>query len=120
MALRNYAAVGAFIDSVLTANGDQDSVGGSPHGAFWRTLGYNDFVNGPVPGVKDPNTNQPIPILVSGSATTSNIVLALQGAGPLFGPAGAFGQMPFGGTPFTDPQIGQIADWINGHCPNPP
>jgi hypothetical protein len=116
MSLNSYADVQAFIDGVMQANGD--SADGAPHGSFWRTLSYNDFVSGPVPNVQDPNSGGPIPILAVGNSGASNIILALTGQGPLFDPnTGAFGQMPAGGTPFTAAQVQQIADWIDRKCP---
>jgi hypothetical protein len=94
-------------------------VAGAPHKAFWATMPYDDFVNGAVPGVQDPNTGGPLPILVKGNSAKSNLILSLQGNGPLFDPnTGAFGQMPANGPPmFTGDQIQQIADWIDAGCP---
>ncbi len=117
--LKSYAQVQAFIAKVLTDNGEQGGVPGSPHGAFWSKLTYEQFVNGSVPGVKDPSTGQPLSILVKGNSTKSNLILALQGKGSLFDPnTGAFGQMPANGPPmFTTDQIAQIAGWIDNGCP---
>jgi|SRR5581483_5044514 len=118
-ALTSFAQVQAFITQVLTANAEQGGVPGSPHGAFWSSLKYQDFLNGTVPGVKDPNTGQPIPILVKGNSSQSNLILSLQGKGPFFDPVnGSIGQMPANGPPmFTPEQIKQIADWIDSGCP---
>jgi hypothetical protein len=78
-----------------------------------------------VPGRLRRLPNPPYPILVVGNGATSNIVLALQGIGPLFdNNTGAFGQMPANGNPpampfFTVAQIQPIIDWIDNGCPNP-
>jgi hypothetical protein len=72
-------------------------------------MSYQEFTTGNVPGV-DPPTK----ILVVGNSAVSNIILALQGVGPLFGPTGNIGQMPADGPPyFTAPQIAEIAAWID-------
>ena len=120
MALNTYADVQSFITSVLTTNNEIGGIPFSPHKAFWSTLSYNDFINGNVPGVTDPNTGAQLPILVRGDSSKSNIILALKGAvGSLFDPnTGAIGQMPSNGPPmFSDAQIGLIADWIDRGCP---
>jgi len=52
MALTSFKDVQAFFKGVSNA-------AGAPHGAFWNTLTYNEFVTGPVPGVTVPNTNPP-------------------------------------------------------------
>ena len=120
MALHNYKDVQAFISNIM----EENKVAGapppkSPHKAFWLSMAYDDFVNGDVPGVKDPATGNPITILSKGNSATSNLVLALRGQGPLFDPNhGAFGRMPANSqTPFTDNQIKEIADWIDRGCP---
>ena len=48
--------------------------GGAPHGIFWNTLTYDQFVNGNVPGVQGGT----IPILKSGSADDSNLIKILK------------------------------------------
>jgi hypothetical protein len=119
MALKSYAEVKTFINKVLTANGEAGGVPASPHLAFWSTLSYDDFVNGNVPHVADPSTGNPIQILVKGKSSQSNLILSLQGKGPLFDPNnGSIGQMPGNGPPmFTAEQIKEIADWIDVGCP---
>jgi hypothetical protein len=109
LALPNFAAVQKFFSGV--------QIGNAPHGAFWNTS-YNNFVNGNVPGVVDPNNN-PIPILVSGFSGQSNIIFALSGTpNTWWDPnANVFGQMPYGGPYFSTAQIQQLADWINAGCP---
>lgn len=121
--LTSYAQVQAHLTQVLTGNGQiDDTRTDSPHGAWWETLSYTEFITGTVPGVTDPGTGQPLPTLVKGDAAHSNLVLSLQGVGPLFDPAAnKFGRMPADGPPFfTDAQIQPLSDWINAGCPDTP
>jgi len=127
MPINSYKDLQNFLNSVLTANGQLADCksGACPHRDFWNNLSYNDFVNGPIPNVKDPTTNPPsaMPILVKGDSQHSNIILALSGApGTLFDPnnpsPNAFGQMPADGPPFfSAAQIAEIAAWIDAGCP---
>jgi hypothetical protein len=119
MALNSFSDVQQFITKVLSDNGEMGDVPGSPHKAFWNTSTYDQFVDGAVPGVTDPTTGQPISILIKGDSAHSNLILSLQGKGPLFDPTtGSFGQMPANGPPmFTDDQIKSIANWIDVGCP---
>jgi hypothetical protein len=113
MPLKTFADVQQLISQVLTQNGEIGGVSAAPHGSFWTNLSYQEFTTGDVPGVS-PAT----PILVVSDSKNSNIIQALQGVGPLFGPNGAIGQMPGNGPPFfTDDQIKEIADWIDLGCP---
>jgi hypothetical protein len=106
-----------FFTKVLTDNREIGGIPASPHAAFWKTMSYQQFVTGTVPGVTD-DAGKPIPILVKGSSAASNLILSLQGKGPLFGPGGSIGQMPANGPPmFTDDQIKSIANWIDAGCP---
>jgi hypothetical protein len=115
--LNSFADVQTFITQVLSQNGDLGSVGRAPHKAFWTTVTYDQFVNGNVPGVSDPNTGQPMPILVKGNSPQSNLIIALLGIGPIFGANGPIGQMPENGTPFSLDQVKSIAAWIDNGCP---
>jgi hypothetical protein len=115
--LNSFADVQQFIDQVLVDNNEKHGVGFSPHKAFWMSLTYDQFVNGDVPGVKDPETGSAIPILVKGNSAQSNLILALQGSGPLFSPD-EFKRMPANGPPyFSSDQIASIAAWIDAGCP---
>lgn len=128
MALTNYAAVQKYLTGILnrnistvTGNSEQADSANAPHGVFWNNLTYDQFVNGNVPGVNDPSTGQPMPILVKGNSKKSNIILALQGAAgtPFEANTGSIGQMPADGPPFlTADQVQPIADWIDAGCPN--
>lgn len=120
MAISNFKDVQEFITSVMESNKIEGAPAPkSPHKAFWATMSYQDFTTGYVPGVLDPVTKLPIPIITKGNAKTSNLILALKGEGPLFDPHhGAFGRMPANGqTPFSAEQIDELADWIDQGCP---
>jgi len=119
MPLTSFKDVQDFVDSVLTQNGELGGAAFAPHRAFWKTMSYEAFVTGNVPGVSDPDTGAPMPVLVKGNSAQSILILALRGEGSLFNPeTGAFGQMPANGPPmFTADQIQQIAEWIDAGCP---
>ena len=127
LALGSYAAVQAYLFKIFTSdlapggsNAQSDAANNAPHKAFWSTLTYQQFVTGNVPGVTDPNTGQPLPILIKGNSAQSNIVMALAGTpGTLFDPnTGAIGQMPADGSSFlTAAQIAPLAAWIDAGCP---
>jgi hypothetical protein len=114
----------AYINGILKQNNLADGVASAPHLNFWDTLNYREFTTGNVPGV-EAGPNPPYRILVVGDGANSNLVLALQGKGPLFDKdTGAIGRMPANANPpempfFTDAQIQPIIDWINRRCPNP-
>ncbi len=125
--LGSYSAVQAYLLALFTddtapggSNAQSDAANGAPHHAFWSTLTYQQFVAGNVPGIKDPSTGQPMPILIKGNSEKSNIVMALAGTpGSLFDPdSGAIGQMPADGASFlTSAQIAPLAAWIDAGCP---
>jgi hypothetical protein len=113
----------AYINGILKQNKLADGVADAPHQNFWDKLNYREFTTGHVPGV-DSGPNAPYRILIVGDGANSNIVMALQGKGPLFNKDnGEFGRMPANADPpgmpyFTDAQIQPIIDWINKGCPN--
>jgi hypothetical protein len=113
-----------YINGILKQNKLADGVANAPHQNFWDKLNYKEFTTGNVPGV-DAGPKPPYRILVVGDAANSNLVMALQGKGPLFNKDnGEFGRMPANAEPpgmpyFTDAQIQPIIDWINRRCPNP-
>jgi hypothetical protein len=120
MILNSFTEVQTFIEEIM----EQDKKEGapppkSPHKAFWSSLSYEEFTTGNVPGVLDPTTKLPVPILVKGNSASSNLILSLRGQGPLFDPNhGAFGRMPANGPRgFTEKQIQLLADWIDLGCP---
>jgi hypothetical protein len=104
MTLKSYEDVKNHLNNILTAKGQMTDTQHSPHRDGWNNMTFEQFITGNVPGVKDPTTGQPMPILVVGNAAQSNLILALQGApGTPFDPnSGAFGQMPADGPPFFD------------------
>lgn len=121
----NGLTLGAYIDGILTQNNESSGVAGAPHLNFWDTLTRDQFVNGTVPGVTW-GPSPPYPIVDLNNPLNSNLVLALQGQGPLFNNTnGPFGQMPANANPsqgmpyFTSDQIQPIIDWITAGCPNP-
>lgn len=132
----SYGALKSWADvqNLLTQNAG--SISSSPHGAFWQSLSYDDFVNGCVPDpnglsggppcVLNPNqtpppAGTPVQILIKGNSKESNIILALRGMTPFDqadNPDDPFPQMPAGGsTPWTNDQIDQLAAWIDAGCP---
>lgn len=115
--LNSFAAVQQFMTQIVTQNNETAELQGSPHKAFWSTMTYDQFTTGNIPNVSDPNTGNPIPILVKGHSVQSNLIMALQGTGPIFGPTGPFDQMPPKGPKFTTDQINSIAAWIDAGCP---
>lgn len=115
--LNSFAAVQQFMSQIVTQNNETTELTASPHKAFWSTMTYDQFTTGNVPNVSDPNTGNPIPILVKRHSAPSNIVMALQGSGPIFGPAGPVDKMPPSGPIFTADQINSIAAWIDAGCP---
>jgi hypothetical protein len=81
------------------------------HGAFWRLLDRDGFVNKSVYGV---------PLIVKDAAgkfdpDLSNLVLALQGRPPFDG--SSFPRMPVGYPQVPGPQIDEIRQWISEQCP---
>ena len=116
--LNSFADVQKFINDVLSQNGEQGDVPHAPHKSFWTILTYDQFVGGNVPGVTDPDTGKPMPILVKGNSAQSNLILSLRGSGPIFDPNGPIGQMPANGPPFfSSDQIDSLAAWIDKGCP---
>jgi hypothetical protein len=114
----------AYINDILKQNKLVDGVANAPHMNFWDNLTYKEFTTGNMPGVTE-GPSPPYRILIVGDGANSNLVMALQGKGPLFNKDnGAFGRMPANAEPpekpyFTDEQIQPIINWINKRCPNP-
>jgi len=126
MPLNSYSEVQQFINQILSRNISEQTgapeirdVPNSPHGAFWD-LTYDEFINGDVPNVHDPDTGASMKILVVGNSAASNLIRALRGtSGTAFDPqTGGIGQMPANGPPmFTPSEIYELADWIDRCCP---
>jgi hypothetical protein len=116
MAISNYAELQAFMIDTLTGyisestgnNEESDAENNAPHGAFWKTMTYEEFTTGSIFGQ--------YAILVVGNSAESNIIKALKGEAPFDG--SVFQRMPGDGPPFfTDDQINEIAAWIDKDCP---
>jgi hypothetical protein len=92
--------------STQTKNKEIDDVNnGSPHGAFWSTMTYDQFTTQPVPNVG-------VPAVVKGDPDNSNLIQVLKGTSQ------NFQQMPADGPPYlTNDLINDIAQWIKNGCP---
>lgn len=106
--LNNYADVQkALTDFCNNVGVDPAS---APHGAFWKTMSYNDFITRDIPGFPG------VKVLVVGDAASSNIIQILKGIGEQ---ADNYGPMPPG---VPDNQktaiIDSLSDWIVRKCPN--
>jgi hypothetical protein len=117
VAITSYVQLQQYLTQILTANislqtgntEESDSENTAPHGAFWNSLSYSDFVTGDVPNIG-------VPILVKSKSGASNLILALRGQAPFDG--SQFERMPADGPPFlTEEQIAPIAAWIDAGCP---
>jgi hypothetical protein len=113
MAMTTFATVQALLKDFIQ-NHPNINIARSPHGAFW-SASYDDFINGKVPNVQDPNTGNSVPILnkINGKydGPSSNIVTVLAGTNA------SFPQMPKGGPYLPSDQIQVISDWISAQCP---
>jgi len=110
--LTNYAQVQAALNSFVQQAGV--TPGQAPHGAFWNSLTYDQFINGNVPNISP----GPWKILVVGDSKSSNIIQILSGYGNAFND---FGQMPQPNPPYNPEQatlITELAAWIDASCPN--
>lgn len=109
MALTTFSEVQAFFNDFIDANGVP--IGIAPHGAFWQQVpgdveaSRDKFVNGNVPNVFGGSRK----ILVKGNSAESDIIRILKGEPPF-----ASRRMPPGGPYFSDAQIQELADWIDG------
>jgi hypothetical protein len=108
--LNSYADVQLLFDEFIAAN--QIGIDDSPHGAFWTTLTYDQFINGDVPSV-----GGQVKILVLGDSANSNLIKILQGSLTIGGQS--FRRMPGGGPFMSAEMIAILADWIDRSCPNP-
>jgi hypothetical protein len=110
----NVQQVIAILDRAV---GGPDASVGPPHGAFWRGLTRDQFVQKKVLGLA---------LVALGDGAHSNLVLALKGQAP-FGkdlqpppPGARFPRMPAGLDPVPDDEISRIEQWINDSCPEAP
>ena len=92
------------VQNILENAVNGDDIG--KHGNFWRNKTRDQFVGLTVLGKQ---------LLVVGDSANSNLVKALRGFPPFDGTFAP--RMPVGYDPVPDPQIKQIADWIDAKCP---
>ena len=106
--LNNYADVQQALNDFCRNVGVDPTA--APHGAFWNTMSYTDFINGDIPNFEG------VKVLIIGDAENSNIIQILKGIGEQ---AGNYGPMPPG---VPDNQktgiISSLSDWIVRKCPN--
>jgi hypothetical protein len=131
MPLNNYADVQTALNTFVTQA--QVTPGQAPHGAFWQSLSYEDFISKNIDSgghIVPANTAGTWKIVTPGNADASTIIQVLCGYGDAFN---AVGQMPQPSPPYSlndaqPPQpltYGQFAlvcdlrNWINAGCPNP-
>jgi hypothetical protein len=116
-AITSFAQVKELLDKFVADNNIPISF--APHRAFWRTMTHDQFVNGNLPNVTNPDTGEPLKILVVGNADASNLIMSLRGTpGTLFDPdTGLIGRMPPSGPFMADDDIQRVAAWINAGAP---
>jgi hypothetical protein len=118
ISINSYADVQSVLSALVSANGLP--IASAPHGVFWQTLTYKQFVTGTIPGVSGNYK-----IVIPGNAAGSNIIMALSGTpGSPFDPnTGIIGQMPQPNPPYNSsfPKqadvIAALSVWINNGCP---
>ena len=107
--INNYKDLQNLLNSFVSVN--NLSPGLAPHGVFWNSLTYDQFVTGNVPNIG-------VPILVKGNAAESNLIQVLKGT------SSDFPQMPQPSPPYDakspsqDDVISEISAWIDAGCPN--
>jgi hypothetical protein len=105
--INNYADLQNLLNSFVSANALTPAL--APHGVFWETMSYDQFVTGSVLGQQ---------ILVKGDSKNSFIIQILTA------PTGGFDQMPQPSPPYNNKSpkqadvITSIANWIDAGCPN--
>ncbi len=105
--ITNYADLQDLLNNLVSANALTPAL--APHGVFWETMTYEQFISGTVLGQK---------ILVIGDAKNSFIVQILTA------PTNGFDQMPQPSPPYNSNSpkqadvITSIANWIDAGCPN--
>jgi hypothetical protein len=121
--INSYADVQNVLGQLVAAN--QLPIGQAPHGAFYQTLNYQEFIAGNMPGVGGGPDNGGFKIVDVGNSKQSNIILALMGAaGTVFDPnTGSIGQMPQPNPPYNSEVPAQsdvivaLSAWIDNNCP---
>ena len=115
--INTYQDLQNFLNNWVQSNGVPINL--APHGDFWNTLTEDQFVNGNVPNVTDPNTGNPLKIMIAGDPDHSNIIMALSGTpGTIFDPnTGSIGPMPPNGPSMSKDDINAIGAWIKAKGP---
>ncbi len=117
--INSYEELKQHLNAILQTNGQDGDTRRAPHRDFWNSMTYEEFTTGHVPRISDPDTGNPMPILVVGKPSDSILIKALRATGPFDPISGSFSQMPASGPPyFTDDQIKPIEAWIAAGCPN--
>ncbi len=103
----NYADLQKLLNDFVSANALTPAL--APHGVFWETMSYDQFISGSVLGQK---------ILEVGDSKNSFIIQILTA------PTNGFDQMPQPSPPYNNNSpkqsevICEIAAWIDAGCPN--
>jgi hypothetical protein len=110
--LNSYADVQNLLNNYVQSAGVTPA--SAPHGTFWETLSYQDFITQQVPNLPD------VRICTPGTVGTSGIINALSGTGQFMPQGNEYPQMPFGNPPYPGQQdvIDSLSDWISRNCPN--
>ena len=111
--INSYADFQNFMDACCTKAGADPDLSG--HGRWWRDMDYNTFkTSGTVKGQR---------VVTVGDPNNSIMIHALRGDTPDFSatdPNATYGRMPLNANSyFEDPDINEIADWIERGCPDP-
>ena len=118
--LNNYADVQKLLNDFVDNN--SFNIGGSPHGKFWNTLTYDQFISTTPHDIFSP---YPASVLVVvGDASSSPLIQVLTGGNggtntsiypdmPQPSPPGYDAN-----TPSQTDVISSLTDWINADCPN--
>ncbi len=107
ISINNYADLQKCLNDFVSANALTPAL--APHGVFWETMSYEQFVTGSVLGQQ---------LLVKGDSQKSFIIQILKA------PTNGFDQMPQSNPPYNNntPKqsdvITAIAAWIDADCPN--
>ena len=107
--LNSYKDVQALLNKFVMVNNLTPSL--APHGVFWETLTYEQFISGTVPGIG-------VPILDNHHPENSYIINVLKG------PYNGFNQMPRPNPPYNQhtPEQSEVitllSDWIARGCPD--
>ena len=117
VSINSYAELQTVLNDFVNSAGVTPGL--APHGVFWESLTYQEFVGGNVPNVGNYKIVDP------GNAAQSNIIQALSGTpnSPFDPNSGSIGQMPQpsppydGASPSQSDVIAALSTWINNGCP---